>query len=130
MYLPWETPAGLKDLREQELRTLRGNGKGERKSWDRVYDYATYNDLGDPDKKFDLNRLILGGKEFPYPRRVRTGRGPCKSGAHSMLFDSNCSKPKGTLSCLIIWLEFYLKQNIEEDSDLVGPLIAISLAAN
>lgn len=81
VYLPWETPAGLVDLREQELKTLRGNGKGERKSWDRIYDYAPYNDLGDSDKKFDLNRPILGGKEFPYPRRVRTGRAPCKSDA-------------------------------------------------
>ncbi|KAG0629524.1 hypothetical protein M758_1G110200 [Ceratodon purpureus] len=77
--MPWETPDGLKDLRKQELDTLRGNGKGERKSWDRIYDYAVYNDLGDPDKKFDLSRPILGGKEFPYPRRVRTGRDPCKS---------------------------------------------------
>jgi len=87
--LPWETPAGLQDLREQELNTLRGNGKGERKSWDRIYDYALYNDLGDPDKKFDLDRPILGGKAFPYPRRVRTGRDPCKSGTSFLYLFSN-----------------------------------------
>ena len=85
MYLPWETPEGLKDLRDQELNTLRGSGRGQRKTWDRIYDYAVYNDLGDPDKTFDLNRPILGGKELPYPRRVRTGRSPCKSGICSSI---------------------------------------------
>lgn len=52
--MPWETPPGLKDLREQELKTLQGNGKGEPKSWERIYDYDVYNDLDDPDKSFEL----------------------------------------------------------------------------
>ncbi|KAG7951019.1 hypothetical protein I3843_13G145100 [Carya illinoinensis] len=73
-YLPSETPKGLKRLREQELITLRGNGEGERKTHERVYDYDVYNDLGDPDSSDDLKRPVLGGKEHPYPRRCRTGR--------------------------------------------------------
>ncbi|KDP43421.1 hypothetical protein JCGZ_16708 [Jatropha curcas] len=73
-YLPAETPSGLKRLREEELENLRGNGQGERKSFERIYDYDTYNDLGDPDKDQDLARPVLGTKEYPYPRRCRTGR--------------------------------------------------------
>ncbi|KAG6632538.1 hypothetical protein CIPAW_13G165600 [Carya illinoinensis] len=73
-YLPSETPEGLRRLREEELVTLRGNGEGERKTQDRVYDYDVYNDIGDPDSSDDLKRPVLGGKEHPYPRRCRTGR--------------------------------------------------------
>ncbi|KAG0579870.1 hypothetical protein KC19_4G130100 [Ceratodon purpureus] len=79
VYMPSETPAGIKDLREQELSTLRGNGKGKREEWERIYDYDVYNDLGDVDKDINLNRPILGGGEFKYPRRVRTGRDPAKA---------------------------------------------------
>ncbi|XP_022729966.1 linoleate 13S-lipoxygenase 2-1, chloroplastic-like [Durio zibethinus] len=78
-YLPSETPKGLKRLREEELRSLRGNGKGERKRFERIYDYDVYNDLGDPDHNPHLRRPVLGGKVFPYPRRCRTGRPPCES---------------------------------------------------
>ncbi|XP_010556753.1 PREDICTED: linoleate 9S-lipoxygenase 5, chloroplastic-like [Tarenaya hassleriana] len=49
-YLPNEMPELLKEIREEELMNLRGNGKGERKEWDRVYDYDVFNDLGSPDK--------------------------------------------------------------------------------
>ncbi|EXB48405.1 Linoleate 13S-lipoxygenase 2-1 [Morus notabilis] len=73
-YLPSETPSGLKRLREEELVSLRGNGEGERKKFERIYDYDVYNDLGDPDKNADLKRPVLGGKDHPYPRRCRTGR--------------------------------------------------------
>ncbi|CAB4298450.1 unnamed protein product [Prunus armeniaca] len=73
-YIPSETPSGLKRLRELELENLRGNGEGERKTSDRIYDYDTYNDLGDPDSKVELARPVLGSKEHPYPRRCRTGR--------------------------------------------------------
>ncbi|XP_061347779.1 linoleate 13S-lipoxygenase 2-1, chloroplastic-like [Gastrolobium bilobum] len=74
-YLPSQTPSGIRRLREEELVLLRGNGEGERKSSDRIYDYDMYNDLGDPDSNIDLKRPVLGGtKHHPYPRRCRTGR--------------------------------------------------------
>ncbi|KAF8011508.1 hypothetical protein BT93_J1958 [Corymbia citriodora subsp. variegata] len=75
-YLPSETPAGLKAMREEELRYLRGDGKGERKLSDRIYDFDIYNDLGNPDKGIDFARPTLGGSKIPYPRRCRTGRAP------------------------------------------------------
>ncbi|PRQ25565.1 putative linoleate 13S-lipoxygenase [Rosa chinensis] len=73
-YLPSETPSGIKRLREEELQLLRGNGEGERKASEGIYDYDTYNDLGDPNSKDKLARPVLGGKDHPYPRRCRTGR--------------------------------------------------------
>ncbi|KAK6164227.1 hypothetical protein DH2020_001091 [Rehmannia glutinosa] len=73
-YLPSQTPSGLKRYREKELKTLRGDGQGERKTSDRIYDYDVYNDLGDPDSDDDLARPVIGGAEHPYPRRCRTGR--------------------------------------------------------
>lgn len=80
-YLPSQTPAGLKDLRHEDLLSIRGNGKGERKPHDRIYDYDVYNDLGKPAKE-DLARPVLGGEKRPYPRRCRTGRPPSKSGIY------------------------------------------------
>jgi hypothetical protein len=80
-YLPSQTPNGLRRLREEELVILRGNGKGERKSFERVYDYDVYNDLGDPDNSANLKRSVLGGKQHPYPRRCRTGRQRTEKGA-------------------------------------------------
>ncbi|CAA6661598.1 unnamed protein product [Spirodela intermedia] len=73
-YLPSQTPGGLHTLREKELDIQRGDGRGERKIFERIYDYDTYNDLGDPDKSDDLARPVLGGQRHPYPRRCRTGR--------------------------------------------------------
>ncbi|CAH1452673.1 unnamed protein product [Lactuca virosa] len=73
-YLPSETPEGLKSLREKDMESLRGNGQGERKSSDRIYDYDVYDDLGAPDLSLSLARPVLGGNDHPYPRRCRTGR--------------------------------------------------------
>ncbi|XP_027077107.1 linoleate 13S-lipoxygenase 2-1, chloroplastic [Coffea arabica] len=73
-YLPSDTPSGLKKYRENELVVVRGDGTGELKKYDRIYDYDVYNDLGDPDSSEDLARPVIGGKENPYPRRCRTGR--------------------------------------------------------
>jgi lipoxygenase len=78
--LPSQTPAGLRELREQDKAARRGNGKGMRKPWDNVYDYDVYNDVGNPDKHIDLARTVLGGStQHPYPRRCRTGRQSTKT---------------------------------------------------
>ncbi|KAK2985862.1 hypothetical protein RJ640_009932, partial [Escallonia rubra] len=73
-YLPFQTPGGVKKLREKELTVLRGDGQGKRKTPERIYDYDVYNDLGDPDSSSESARPVLGGKDYPYPRRCRTGR--------------------------------------------------------
>ncbi|KAK4402669.1 Lipoxygenase 6, chloroplastic [Sesamum angolense] len=75
-YLPSQTPPGIKDLRHEDLLSLRGNRKEERKLHERVYDYDVYNDLGNPDKSEELARPVAGTEERPYPRRCRTGRPP------------------------------------------------------
>ncbi|KAK1436906.1 hypothetical protein QVD17_02690 [Tagetes erecta] len=89
-YLPDQTPAGLKLLREKELSELRGDGKGVRKLSDRIYDYDVYNDLGNPDRGSDFVRPILGGQKIPYPRRCRTGRLPSDT---DILVESRVEKP-------------------------------------
>ncbi|CAK8544656.1 unnamed protein product [Lathyrus sativus] len=84
-YLLSETPEGLVKYREEELETLRGNESNvQLEEWDRVYDYAYYNDLADPDKGSEYVRPVLGGSsEYPYPRRGRTSRPPAKSDANN-----------------------------------------------
>ncbi|XP_015957987.1 lipoxygenase 6, chloroplastic [Arachis duranensis] len=89
-YLPSQTPPGIKDLRLEDLLSIRGTGKGERKQHDRIYDYATYNDLGNPDKDEELARPVLGGPERPYPRRCRSGR---PHTASDPLCESRIEKP-------------------------------------
>ncbi|KAJ3673639.1 hypothetical protein LUZ60_005631 [Juncus effusus] len=89
-YLPNETPLGLRALREKELKDLRGDGHGVRKHSDRIYDFATYNDLGNPDKNKEFTRPILGGEKIPYPRRCRTGRHSMDTDMHA---ESRVEKP-------------------------------------
>ncbi|CAA6664638.1 unnamed protein product [Spirodela intermedia] len=89
-YLPAETPPGLVQLREEELREMRGDGTSVRKMSDRIYDYDVYNDLGNPDKAAELARPVLGGEKIPYPRRCRTGRPPTDADLHS---ESRVEKP-------------------------------------
>ncbi|XP_004504466.1 lipoxygenase 6, chloroplastic [Cicer arietinum] len=92
-YLPSQTPPGIKDLRREDLLSIRGGGtpqESERKSHDRIYDYATYNDLGNPDKDEKLARPLLGDHDRPYPRRCRTGRPPTRS---DPMCESRIEKP-------------------------------------
>ncbi|KAL0364300.1 UNVERIFIED_CONTAM: Lipoxygenase 6, chloroplastic [Sesamum angustifolium] len=83
VYLPSQTPPGIKDLRHEDLLSLRGNRKEERKLHERVYDYDVYNDLGNPDKSEELARPVAGTEERPYPRRCRTGRPPTLTDPYS-----------------------------------------------
>ncbi|WMV11970.1 hypothetical protein MTR67_005355 [Solanum verrucosum] len=97
-YLPSETPEPLRNYRENELVVLRGDGTGKLEEWDRVYDYACYNDLGDPDKGEEYARPILGGSsEYPYPRRGRTGREPTRT-------DPNCESRNPLLMTLDMYV--------------------------
>lgn len=73
-YLPSQTPSGIRKWRSWELENLRGDGTGERKFHERIYDYDTYNDLGDPNIEGRARPMLGGSKELPYPRRCRTGR--------------------------------------------------------
>lgn len=74
-YLPSQTPSGLQSYRKTDLVKKRGDGTGKRQATDRIYDYDVYNDLGNPDAGAGSARPVLGGnKQFPYPRRNRTGR--------------------------------------------------------
>lgn len=81
-YLINNTPEALQQYRKEELVHLRGDDhSSELRTHDRIYGYAFYNDLGDPDKGQSYARPVLGGsKEYPYPRRGRTSRPPSKTG--------------------------------------------------
>ncbi|KAB2619776.1 linoleate 9S-lipoxygenase 5 [Pyrus ussuriensis x Pyrus communis] len=63
-YLPSEVPLPLRKYIEEELVELRGDGKRKLEEWDRVYYYAYYNDLGDPDKGSEYVRPIMGGSTY------------------------------------------------------------------
>ncbi|KAI4965989.1 hypothetical protein ZWY2020_047244, partial [Hordeum vulgare] len=76
--------------KEKVLRDLRGDGTGVRKISDQIYDYAMYNDLGNPDRGKEFIRPILGGEKIPYPRRCRTDRPPTDT---NMLSESRVEKP-------------------------------------
>ena len=70
-WLPSETTVKLHWYRKEELLNLRGNGIGKLEEWDRVYDYAYYNDLGEPEKGSAYVRPILGGStKYPYPYNI------------------------------------------------------------
>lgn len=100
--MPNQTPEGLRELRQKELKNLRGDGNGVRKLSDRIYDYALYNDLGNPDKGIDLARPTVGGQKFPYPRRCRTGRLPTDTGKLcSNILTRKCSLVRGSENLLL-----------------------------
>ncbi|XP_062083950.1 linoleate 13S-lipoxygenase 2-1, chloroplastic-like [Humulus lupulus] len=108
-YLPSQTPGGLKNLREKDLKSVRGDGEGKRKSFERIYDYDVYNDLGNPDKSDDLKRPVLGGKERPYPRRCRTGRPRTKNDPLSEERSGNVYVPRDEAFSEIKQLTFSAK---------------------
>ncbi|XP_006657135.2 lipoxygenase 2.3, chloroplastic-like [Oryza brachyantha] len=93
-YLPSRTPQGVARLRNDELAAVRGDGHGERRSFERVYDYDVYNDLGNPDADPATKRPVLGGKDHPYPRRCRTGRPRSKKDPSSEKRSSSVYVPR------------------------------------
>lgn len=121
------TPEPLRQYREQELINLRGTGTGKLKEWDRVYDYAYYNDLGAPDKGPDYARAILGGsQEYPYPRRGRTGRKPTKKDPNSekrlCLLSLNIYVPRDEKFSYVKFSDF-LAYAAKSIAQVVGPEI-------
>nr|CAD1837637.1 unnamed protein product [Ananas comosus var. bracteatus] len=80
-YFRANTPAPLLPYRDDELYHLKGdNVTGQLQEWDRVYNYAYYNDLGNPDWSPALARPVLGGSaEYPYPHPNSESRLPSLS---------------------------------------------------
>ncbi|KAK9068666.1 hypothetical protein SSX86_012781 [Deinandra increscens subsp. villosa] len=109
--LPSDTPSGLKSFREKELATLRGEDAPDnpRKKEDRIYDYDVYNDLGDPDKDPNLARPVLGTKDYPYPRRCKTGRARTKTDPLSESRSSDVYVPRDEAFSEIKDLTFNVK---------------------
>ncbi|KAK8957454.1 hypothetical protein KSP39_PZI000087 [Platanthera zijinensis] len=124
-FLPSSTPAGLQRLRSADLEAKRGDGHGERKSFEIIYDYDKYNDLGDPDNIInDLARPVLGGsKQFPYPRRCRTGRPSSQNDPHSESRSINIYVPRDEAFSEIKTLTF-------SGTTLASALHAVSPAIN
>ncbi|KAK9083902.1 hypothetical protein Scep_030373 [Stephania cephalantha] len=115
-YLPCNTPEPLRIYREEELANLRGNGSEELKEWDRVYDYAYYNNLGDPDKGPEYARPVLGGSAtYPYPRRIRTGRHATKA------------DPKSEKRLPLLSLNFYVPRDERFGSLKMSDFLASAL---
>ncbi|KAK9170127.1 hypothetical protein Syun_002267 [Stephania yunnanensis] len=112
-YLPSQTPSGLKQLREKDLENQRGDGTGQRKASDRIYDYDTYNDLGSPDVSDDKARPVLGGLDRPYPRRCRTGRDPSKKDPLSESRSLNVYVPRDEAFSEVKTMQFSTKTGIK-----------------
>ncbi|KAL4601271.1 hypothetical protein ACB092_11G259800 [Castanea dentata] len=125
-FLPSDTPSGLKRLRELELENLRGTGEGKRKTFERIYDYDTYNDLGDPDKSSELARPVLGGKDRPFPRRCRTGRPRCKKDPLSEQRSSSVYVPRDEAFSEVKQLTFSAK-TLKSVMHALLPQLEISL---
>ncbi|KAM3734142.1 hypothetical protein ACB098_11G191800 [Castanea mollissima] len=125
-FLPSDTPSGLKRLRELELENLRGTGEGKRKTFERIYDYDTYNDLGDPDKSSELARPVLGGKDHPFPRRCRTGRPRCKKDPLSEKRSSSVYVPRDEAFSEVKQLTFSAK-TLKSVMHALLPQLEISL---
>ncbi|BBN04662.1 protein MpLOX3 [Marchantia polymorpha subsp. ruderalis] len=111
--LPEDTPAGLKAYREEDLKYLKGTGKGMRVFSDRIYDYDVYNDLGKPDSYPPVMRPVLGGDNLPYPRRCRTGRGYSSTKNPAVPSDPPSEKEMGSegiiaLGPLVGLMDFYV----------------------
>ncbi|XP_043693346.1 linoleate 13S-lipoxygenase 2-1, chloroplastic-like [Telopea speciosissima] len=125
-YLPSQTPSGLRRLREEELQNLRGDGKGERKAFQRIYDYDKYNDLGDTDSSNELARPVLGGEHHPYPRRCRTGRDPCNKDPLSEKRSLNIYVPRDEEFSDVKTLTFF-GETISAGLDALVPQIRAAL---
>ncbi|KAL5219819.1 hypothetical protein ABZP36_024532 [Zizania latifolia] len=108
-YLPGQTPAGLKAYRQRDLEQKRGNGRGEREADDRVYDYDVYNDLGNPENDAGKRPVLGGSKQFPYPRRCRTGRPRSKKDPNSEKRSGNVYVPRDEAFSEVKNLQFSLK---------------------